>query len=906
MRKWRSRLYTVVASAAVVTLTMSAFYPASAAAATSFSTVQWNGLFADQGPQYFAPQQPSTVDPVTVTLRATANNLSSAEVVDYNQATGTTTSVPMTYAGADANGLYEFWTATLPASPDTQFYYFQANDGSSTAYYNGFGASSTAPSPSSPAGGDFWISPGFTTPSWAQRGVQYQIFVDRFYNGNTANDVTTGEYSWYGNSTVQLTWGQDPELGNPAGTDQVAFAGGDLEGVDQKLPYIMNSLGANILYLTPIFTANTNHKYDANNYFQVDPHFGGNSALQTLISATHSATDNAGQQGRIVMDGTFTYTGAASSWFQDAQASQSSPYYPWYTFTTWPTAYATFYGVANLPKLNYGSTSLQGEIYGNSTSVVDQYLAPPYGIDGWRLDDPGGVGANGYNPQANGNYTDPTNHAVWQGFRKSVKAVNPNAFIFGEFFNNTQAWQWFGGHQWDSSVNYNGFLDPASEWITGYDEGFNANSIDPTQLNQWLQDTLVQAPRATQLTQVNQLSTQDTPRFGERAASVINYKTYTEPNGTTFTDPYGGTPNYWKDYLGAFLEFTYVGLPTIYYGDEYGMMGGGTNDAGKRWTFDWSQVANGGNSVFQLYQQMIALRHQYSALRDGSFMPLVTDNTTNVYAFSRFDANNRMIVVLNNSNTSETETIPAADAGAAFGSTLTNVTPLVGGVTEPSSYTVDSSGNISVTLPGHYATILEQAGGPLAANTSLQAVSSNPSPLTAGQTATMYYDGSLASSSSAVTMHWGYNGWNAVADTPMTQQANGSWKATVAVPVGTQLNAAFYNQNGTWDNNGGNNYNMEIQMPSVVTTNPSSLAAGQTATIYYYGSLAPTATSLDMHWGYNGWNGVTDTAMTQQANGTWAATITVPTGATEFNVSFEDQNANWDSNSGFNYNVPVQ
>ncbi len=881
-------------------------WPLSAQAATS--TVQWDGLFADQGPQYFHPQEPSTVDPVTLTLRATNKNLTSAEVIDYNTVTQTTSAYAMTDAGADVNGRYAFWRATLPASPDPQFYYFQANDGSSTAYYNGFGPSSTPPSinTTNPTGGDFWIAPAFTTPSWAQGSVQYQIFVDRFYNGNTENDVTNGEYSWYGHPTVQLAWGQDPELGDPSGSDEVAFAGGDLEGIDQKLPYIMKTLGANIVYLTPIFTSNTNHKYDTQNYLAVDPHFGGNTALKQLIADLHASTDTAGQKGRIVLDGPFTFTGASNPWFQSAQASQSSQYYPWYTFTNWPTQYATFYGTANLPKLNYGSMSLRAEMYGTSTSVAQHYLSPPYGIDGWRLDDPGDVGKNGYAPQANGNYQDPTNHSVWREFRRSVKAVNPNAYVFGEFFNNSQAWEWLGGHQWDGQVNYNGFLNPASEWVTGYGEGFNAASIDPTQLNQWLHNTLIQAPRAAQLTQVNQLSTQDTPRFGERAAEAIQYKTYTEPNGSTFIEPYGGTPNYWKDYLGAFLEFTYPGLPTIYYGDEYGMLGGGTNDPGKRWTFDWSQVANGGNSVFQLYHDLIALRHQYSALRDGSFLTLAADNSTNVYAYARFDANYRMIVVLNNSNTAQTETISAADAGCPIGSTLTNVTPLVAGVTEPSHYTVDAQGNLSMTLDGHYATILEQAGGPLVAGASLRTVSSNPSPLTAGQTASIYYDGSLAQGSTSLIMHWGYDGWQSVINTPMTQEPNGSWRAAVKIPVGTRLNAAFENQNGTWDNNGGNNYNLEIQMPSPVTTNPQPLTAGQTETVYYYGSLAPTATSVDMHWGINGWSDVTDTPMRPQGNGTWAATITMPSGATEFNAAFQNQSGTWDNNAGFNYNVPVQ
>ncbi len=799
--RFKTRWLSVITAASLLSGMMMALSPMPSMAATSYSTVQWNGLFSDQGPQYMTPQEPTSSQPVTVTLRTTHNNLTSANVVVYDLTTGSTTYIPMVNEGSDVNGVYDFWQAEIPPTGDPYYYYFQANDNSSTAYYNGYGPSSTAPGTTATSG-DFWVVPGFTTPSWAQTGVMYQIFVDRFYNGNTTNDVTNGAYSWYGNPTVQLSWGQDPELGNMGGTDQVAFAGGDLEGVDQKLPYITQSLGANILYLNPIFTANTNHKYDTQNYYQVDPHFGGNTALEQLITDVHNSTDPAGQSGKIVLDGVFNHTGASNAWFQSAQASQSSQYYPYYTFTSWPNQYATFAGVSNLPKLNYGSSALQSQI----ENVAQTYLQSPYGIDGWRLDAPGHVGANGYDPEANGNYNDPTNHQWWTTFRTAVKSVNPNAFIFGEWFEGSQPYEWLNGTQWDSSVNYNGFLQPASEWITGYDDGFNANSISTTSLDTWLHDTLVQAPRPAQLVQVNELSTQDVPRFGERSASTINYKTYTTPSGSTFTEPYGGTPNYWKDYLGAFLQFTYVGLPTIYYGDEYGMMGGGTNDAGKRWTFDWSQVANGGNSVFQLYQQLVRMREKNSALQDGSFMTLVADNNTNVYSYARVDANQRFIVVLNNSNSTQTETIPAYEAGAAYGSTLTNVTPLVNGVTEPSSYTVDTNGNISVTSDGHYATILEQTGS------TLTAVSTNPTPLVAGQTATITYDGSLAASATSMTMHWGYNGWTGVTETPMTKQSNGTWTATITIPTGaTTFNSAFYNQSGTWDSNAGNNFNFVVE-----------------------------------------------------------------------------------------------
>ncbi|GMA58223.1 alpha-glucosidase [Alicyclobacillus sacchari] len=875
-------------------------------AAASSSGVQASGLFADQGPQYMSPQEPTSAQAVTVTLRATHGNLTSANVVVYDTSTGSTTYYPMALKGTDVNGLYDFWQGTIPASSSVKYYYFQANDGSSTLYYNGSGTSTSAfPTPSLSGNqwntyDDFVLAPNFSTPTWAQNGIMYQIMVDRFYNGDTSNDVTTGAYSWNGNQTVQLPWGSDPELGDPGGKDQVAFSGGDLEGVDQKLSYITKTLGANIVYLNPIFTSPTNHKYDTQDYYNVDPHFGGNTALQQLSTDLHNTSNNAGQEGRLILDGVFNHTSNQNAWFTSAQQSQSSQYYSYYTFTNWPNSYATFAGVGTMPKLNYGSSALRSQI----DNVAKTWLSSPYNIDGWRLDAPGHIGANGYDPESNGNYNDPTNHSYWQEFRNTVKTANPNAFVFGEWFEGSQPTEWLNnGDQWDGSVNYNGFLQPVSEWVTGYDDGFNADAINATTMESWLTGTLNAVPRAAQLAQVNELSTQDTPRFGERAAESINNKTYTEPNGSTFTEPYGGTPNYWKDYLGAFLQFTYVGIPTIYYGDEYGMLGGGTNDAGKRWTFDWSQVANGGNSVFQLYQKLIQLRTSHPALVDGSFMPLVADNSTNILAFARFDQNERDIVILNDTDNTESETIPVAQAGTPFGSVLTNMTPLINGASEASSYTVDGNGNISVTVPGHYAMILTQQGSSLWNAPVQSGVYTNSGTLDAGQQATVIYNGSLAASASSMTMHWGYNGWSGTTNTPMTKQSNGTWTATITVPFGAQtLNTAFYNQSSTWDNNNSNNYNFSVQD---VYSSPSPLVHGQTATIVYAGTLATSASSMTMHWGYNGWSGTTNTAMTKQSNGTWTATITVPSGST-LNTAFYNQAGTWDNNGGQNYNLAIQ
>ena len=659
--------------------------------------VNVNALFSDQGTLFFSPQEPTASDPVKVTLRAAIHNLSSAKLVVIDTKTKKQTTLSMTKAGVDANHEYEYWQATIPANADYENYYFVVQAGNDTEYYSGNGAT-----PSLPSIGLFAIAPGFTTPSWAQKGVMYQIFVDRFYDGNPANDVKTGEYSWYGTPTLQLKWGQDPETGDQGGQDQVAFSGGDLEGVQDKLPYLTKQLGVNILYLNPIFDAKTNHKYGVDNYFQVDPHFGGNHALISLIQNAHKDGD------KVVLDGVFNHTGASNPWFQSAIKSKQSPYYNWYTFSNWPTDYATFAGVKNLPKLNFSNPAVVNEV----DKIAQYWLSPPFNADGWRLDSAGHAGGQGYDPEANGNYYDPVNHHLWTDFRKAVKTTNPNALIFGEFFENSIALPWLQGNQWDGSINYGGFISPVSAWVTGKDLNMNPASLSPTDLENTFMTTLNSLPRPAQLVQVNQLDDHDVPRFSERAAKQINMKTY--PNGQSF--PYGGVPNYRKDALGAMLMMTYPGLPTLYYGDEYGMMGGGTNDAGKRWPFDWSKT---GNSLFKVYQKLIAMRKADSALTDGSFMPLIADDTNNVFGFARVDANQRIIIVLNNSNKPVTESVHASATGALYGSSFANVTPLLpavtndGGTGQGGSATVDKEGNVKVTIPANYGVILTQKGGPL-------------------------------------------------------------------------------------------------------------------------------------------------------------------------------------------------
>jgi alpha-glucosidase len=464
-------------------------------------------------------------------------------------------------------------------------------------------------------------------------------------------------------------------VSNAGGCNSAVFFGGDLQGVIDKLGYIKNTLGADIVYLNPIFHSPTNHKYDTEDYFTVDPAFGSNALLQTLIGDIHS-TGN-GPRGYLILDGVFNHTGDTSQWFDKydwwstngAYESQSSTWYGWYTFQQWPNSYSGFFGIASMPKLDYGASgsAVRNEIYAGSGSVVKTWLKSPYGIDGWRLD------AAQYLDAGGNDGSDATNHQIMQELRSAVKSVNANADIVGEFWGDASSWL-DDGKEWDGAMNYNGFVQPVSEWICGVDEGGNGASIPASQFDSWLRGTRADLPTDVQQVMTNFLGSHDTSRFATRCGGDI-----------------------WKTYLALIFQMTYVGTPTIYYGDEYGMQGGADPD--NRRSFDWSQATTS-NAAVALTQKLVGIRNGYAALRTGSFMSLLTDDANHLYAYGRFDATHRIAVALNDDSVTHTVTVPVWQLSMANGSTVTD---LLSG----SHYTV-SNGSVVVSVQGHYGAILAQ------------------------------------------------------------------------------------------------------------------------------------------------------------------------------------------------------
>ena len=579
---------------------------AMAAARASDGQIQTDRLFADQGELFFQPTEPDPGDTVTFRLWSAPGDLTSASVYLRPKGhPGVPEPLPMVLV---ESGRQDVWEASATVGDATLEYWYGARDGASMVYLNAFGTSWTPP-----AALYFWIVPGFHPPSWARGVAWYQIFPDRFQDGDPANNVTPGEYSYQGHPVVAMNWSDLPL----AWWD---FFGGDLAGIRQQLEnYLQSRLGVEAFYLNPVFRSPSNHKYDVMDYREVDPHFGDNNTLDQLIGTAHNDTDFQGDYPvRVMLDGVFTYCGDWHFWFDrpglwpslGAFENPDSPWFDYFTFTQWPFDYITF-GISfgghfdTSPKLDYANADLRRDIYEGPDSIAATWLKPPHEIDGWRLDVGQEVGVGG---TMNGN------HEIWAAFRQAVKAVNPDAIILGEFWD--VATGWLMGDQWDSVQNYNGFTTPLSLWLLQRDLWGNPAAIDTGLLRDWLQGTLADNPWPVRQTLMNALGTHDIPRF--------NYELKA-----------GGDRELLR--AGALFQMTYPGAPCIYYGDEVGLEGGRDPDC--RRPFPWAELEHPDRAwLLHTYQRLLDLRKRTPALRQGSFAILKADDATGTFAFARFDA----------------------------------------------------------------------------------------------------------------------------------------------------------------------------------------------------------------------------------------------------------------------------
>jgi len=434
-------------------------------------------------------------------------------------------------------------------------------------------------------------------PQWVADQVFYQIFPDRFCNGDPALSVRTDEYSYRGgDSRVYARDWDEPFNPSPRHEAQSEFYGGDLPGIESRLDYLQQ-LGVTALYLNPIFCSPSNHKYDTTDYYQVDPHLGGNQAFSSLTGELH-------RRGmKIVLDAVLNHTSSEHPWFgryrhdgQGAFNNRHSPYRQWYLFDE-HNNYYSWKGHDSLPKLDFGNEQVRAMAYAASDSVIRHWLKAPYQIDGWRFDVIHMLG-EGRGARNNAKYV--------RAFRQAMREENPASYMLGEHFSEGS--RWLQGEQEDGCMNYYGFAQPVWAFLGGKDIKQQPIRLDANELARWLTQTRARLPFVNQLAQLNLLDSHDTPRI------------------LTILDNHAG-----RLHLALTLQMTYPGTPCIYYGDEIGMTGNA--DPGCRAPFRWDP-AHWNHGIHRWYQQLTGLRQRHAALRRGDVLLLHAEGDALVYARS--------------------------------------------------------------------------------------------------------------------------------------------------------------------------------------------------------------------------------------------------------------------------------
>jgi alpha-glucosidase len=441
-------------------------------------------------------------------------------------------------------------------------------------------------------------------PHWVADQIFYQIFPDRFAPGQGAHLVREAEYQHHARQrwVRRRDWEHPLELEAASST----FYGGDLDAITGKLDYLQG-LGVTALYLNPIFTAPTVHKYDTEDYFNVDPHFGGNPALVRLRQATR-------ERGmRLILDGVFNHSGDSCRWFDryrtgdgsGADASVDSPYRNWYSFG--PQGALGWKGNTNLPKLNFAEPGVVDTLYRGRDSVVRHWLREPYAIDGWRLDVVHMLGESG---------SAKNNLLHVGGIYQAAREENPQAYLLGEHFADAREWLQAGVE--DGAMNYMGFALPVRAFLAGQDVAYQPIHLDARQCAEWMEHYRAGLSHGTQLCQFNQLDSHDTSRFLTLLQGNIQ-----------------------RMKLAIGWLFSWIGVPCLYYGDEIGLAGG--NDPFCRAPFPWDQACWNGELLAHT-QQLARLRQQSPALRRGALQVLQAEGDTLV--FVRLLDDERILVVI--------------------------------------------------------------------------------------------------------------------------------------------------------------------------------------------------------------------------------------------------------------------
>jgi alpha-glucosidase len=580
-----------------------------------------DGVHHDGSAMYLSNPLPAMGETVTVRLRLPAATPVTRAFIRA-AVDGETHMAPLHIEQTTPGAVILAGTLTIQ-QPRTD-YRFKLMTDAGAYIYNAMGISRA----DSPEYYDFTLLADYPAPLWVRECVFYQIFPERFHNGNPANDVLDNAWVREGKATRRRNWGEPPIPWKEGRS--VDFYGGDLEGITQKLSYLQR-LGINALYLTPIFVASSNHRYDINDFHHVDPHVGGDAALAALRAALDTAAM------RLMLDITPNHVGVEHVWFKQAQQDASAPEATFFFKDQTTGAYETWLGVSSLIKLNWSSQVLRDRMYRQPDSALRRWLQPPYRIDAWRLDVANMTG----NLRAL-----QLDHDVWQEMRPHLKGDNPDLYLLGEYFpDGTPHTQ---GDELDAAMNYAGFNIPVRRWLGGEDVGVQDGQPygDPNLLPaeamalQW-QRFMAAVPYVITLQQFTQLDSHDTTR-------ILNVC--------------GGDKALVK--LGVALLMAFPGVPCVYYGTEIGLAGG--KDPDNRRCMPWEEDA-WDLDLLTYHQHLIGIRRSAPALAHGGFQRLLAEG--DVIAFLREAPQQTLLFVGSRAASSRVE-VPLAAAGLAAGVVL--------------------------------------------------------------------------------------------------------------------------------------------------------------------------------------------------------------------------------------------
>lgn len=609
-----------------------------------------DAIFSSGTERYVNPPEPEAYDKVVLKCRTGKDNADRVYLISDDG------KVQMEKEFSEE--LFDYYSTTVQLTDKSFGYYFQIEKGEEKVYFNKRGDVDQPDSQYS-----YRLFPGYKTPDWAKGAVFYQIYVDRFCNGDRSNDVVNDEYSYIGEHVTGVkNWSK-----YPATMGVREFYGGDLQGVLDKLDYL-EDLGVEVIYLNPMFVSPSNHKYDTQDYDYIDPHFtvikedGGEVLAEGDHDNAHATkyikrvvdkqnleasneffahfVEKVHERGmKVILDGVFNHCGSFNKWLdregmyatdesyaKGAYIEENSPYHTFFKFYpdgAWPnnTHYDGWWGHDTLPKLNYEDSD---KLFEYIMRIARKWVSAPYNVDGWRLDVAADLG-----------HSQEYNHKFWQEFRKNVKEANPEAIILAEHYGDPSSW--LQGDQWDTVMNYDAFMEPVSWFLTGMEK--HSDVVRPDLKGNsdlfFARMTEFGARFSMQSLQVamNELSNHDHSRFLTRTNGCVGRTASAGAEAANFG------VNKAAMMAAVMIQMTWLGAPTVYYGDEAGVCG--WTDPDNRRTYPWGKEDK---ELIDFHKEAIRIHKDYPALRTGSLIYLL--NEQNLIGYGRFDEKDKFFVLV--------------------------------------------------------------------------------------------------------------------------------------------------------------------------------------------------------------------------------------------------------------------